>query len=99
MAIKTVFVCDVCGVQRGDLIINHWFTIRLKDVNFSGLENEPQEFICKAGLDSRDEDVKHVCGAAHANTLFNKFIQYGALEEPPVKEIEVIEVNDMEIPF
>lgn len=77
MAVRQVVSCDVCNIDKGD--INHWFTIRLR----RDLDTLNLDFQCSAGVREM-ENSHHVCGAACASILYQRFLSTGQLEANPV---------------
>ena len=71
MAIPNTVTCDVCGRARSET--NHWRLVWLS----------AGQFVSSPWKDdlARFPGVKHVCGDAHATTLFNRYLMHGGLEE------------------
>jgi hypothetical protein len=67
MALKTIFLCDICGAHKKDA--NHWFSIFIED----------HQFICIPGASSNSM-VNHACGVEHAMTFYSRFLSTGTLE-------------------
>jgi hypothetical protein len=80
------YACNVCGKSR-ERDANHWVLVWISKASGSGQE----QFLCERWWERRAEAhyIKHACGQACAQKLFERWLATGSLEDVKSAQEEV----------
>jgi len=77
------FTCDICGKKKGDS--NHWWMFVLGDVPCFDEGQPGQRFTLLPWnfAESRNPEMRHLCGQGCAMQALERFMTHGAIERDP----------------